>query len=198
MLLDTPAAQPRRYRVLVRPLDYRVSLLCPLPWPRQAACSPSCLPSSAQQFVLRPARPIERCLPPCARPWLQVRLVGYEPQDPALMCHPADACGLPGGRAGRWLGGCAVLGTRQAWHSILVCTSEACFLPAAVGTKKCSRPPRPALPWLLPAPAPTGPSSSTTGAWVYTVRLRLEDATGQLDACVFGPDGAQPAAARQV
>lgn len=38
---------------------------------------------------------------------------------------------------------------------------------------------------LLPSCA--GPSAEQR--WVYTLRLQLEDATGQLDAFLFGPDG---------
>ncbi|KAL4458165.1 hypothetical protein ABPG75_013030 [Micractinium tetrahymenae] len=62
--------------------------------------------------------------PRCYR--LLVRLVDYQPRDPAEMCHPAAACGLPG---------------------------------------------------------------AASGSWVYTLKLLVEDATGQLDVIVFGADG---------
>lgn len=46
-------------------------------------------------------------------------------------------------------------------------------------------PPRSCRPLFAP-PAP-GPSGEQR--WVYTLRLQLEDGTGQLDAHLFGPDG---------
>ena len=81
----------------------------------------------------------------------------------------ADVLPHPGGAS------CA-LPSLQPWGS---CTNR-CTCPVAVSPLATSC-----------HPCPPG-ASSAGGAWAYTVRLRLEDATGQLDAVVFGPDGALP------
>lgn len=164
VLLDTPAALPRCYRVLVS------------------------LRLREQQAARRATLQLHS--------WSAARLV-------VTACHaPVPAAGAAGGvrasgphphvppsrrvRPARW----AVCVGWAPCHPRQRKATTPRQLPATRCLHPSSHPGRlsPILPpWPLPSHPPTGPSGEQR--WVYTLRLQLEDATGQLDAHVFGPDG---------